>query len=224
MWACLQPAPMKQPEVKPYKKTTIMKKINKTKPTLPLAAALVCLLAAGCEKPKPGDPIAVLDTLPPDTVWVSPPYDTAAALEGRVWRSEKHGPKWFKEGNTVQLRQYGYVITTTHLEDNRFRTEVFNNTELPIEGFADGVPFRYILRKTSEVLPGFATDTDSITLVLLPVDAPAEADTATAIYGNYDASCYLLREYTDTSAFILLPTDIRESMLTSYFCFTKITR
>ena len=43
---------MKQPEVEPYKTTTIMKKINKTKPTLLLAAALVCLLAAGCENEK----------------------------------------------------------------------------------------------------------------------------------------------------------------------------
>ena len=40
---------MKQPEVKPYK-TTIMKPTNITKPTLLLAAALVCLLAAGCER------------------------------------------------------------------------------------------------------------------------------------------------------------------------------
>ena len=229
MWACLQPAPIKQPKVKPYKTTTIMKKINKTKRILlPLAAALVCLLAAGCD-PEPGpepsfDPITVLDTLPPDTVWVSPPYDTAAALEGRVWRSEKHYPKWFREGNTVQLRQYGYAVTTTLLGDNHFRAEVFNNTGEPIEGFADGASFRYILRKACEILPNFATDHDTLSLVILPLDAPAEADTATAICGNYGSCCYMLQEYTDTTAFIVIPTHIREIPMTSYFYFTKITR
>ncbi len=56
---------MKQPEVEPYKTTTIMKKINKTKPTLLLAAALVCLLAAGCERESSltlkGEIVAILD-------------------------------------------------------------------------------------------------------------------------------------------------------------------
>lgn len=193
-------------------------------------AALVAMIGlAACEKPtsKPDPepnppPITVLDTLPPDTVWVSPPYDTAAALEGRVWRSEKHGPKWFKEGNTVQLRQYGYVITTTLLEDNRFRAEVFNNTGEPINGFVDGLFFRYVLRSASEILPNFMNDTDTLSLVILPQDAPAEADTAAELCSNYGATCYMLRDYTDTSAFIFLPTHIREIPMTSYFYFTKI--
>lgn len=197
----MQPAPMKQPKVKPYKKTTIMKPTDKTKPTLLLAAALVCLLAAGCEKPKPGpspeptpDPITVLDTLPPDTVWVSPPYDTAAALEGRVWRSEETWPEWHREGNTIQMQLHGYAVTTTLLEGNRFRADV--------EKSSGQRWFAYFEVGSSEHRYLYCPEWSEFdsTLYLLPADAPMEADTNPSLCPYM--SGFKVREASDTTLYI----------------------
>ena len=178
-----------------------MKPTDKTKPTLLLAAALACLLAAGCEKPKPGpspeptpDPITVLDTLPPDTVWVSPPYDTAAALEGRVWRSEETWPEWHREGNTIQMQLHGYAVTTTLLEGNRFRADV--------EKSSGQRWFAYFEVGSSEHRYLYCPEWSEFdsTLYLLPADAPMEADTNPSLCPYM--SGFKVEEASDTTLYI----------------------
>ncbi len=191
---------MKQPEVNPYKTTTIMKPTDKTKPTLPLAAALVCLLAVGCEKPKPGpspeptpDPITVLDTLPPDTVWVSPPYDTAAALEGRVWRSESTWWEWQHGDTWVQRQLHGYSLTTTLLYDNYFKAEVAqSSTTHYLSYFEIGEAiYRYVYYPQLDGV-------DS-TLVVIPADAPAEADSMEC---DWRQGCFTIGLRADSLVFM----------------------
>ena len=184
---------------------------------LPLAA--VCLLAAGCEpEPQPGgtdtvpatdtvpqDPVTVIDTLPPDTVWVSPPYDTAAAREGRVWRSEETWREWHREGNSIQMQLHGYAVTTTLQGDNLFETNVvLTSSQRYFEYFSVGVSeHRYLYA------PDWGRDS---TLYLFPSDTPLDADTNPSpyiermgtfrLYNVSDTSLYLYSDGHATSEHI----------------------
>ena len=77
-----------------------------------------------------------------DTVWQQQPFDTLAAQEGRVWRSERH---WTGEGKC-----YGYSVTITHLDDSCFRSDVFlTEGNFYIRFFTDGTIYRYRLTQTT---------------------------------------------------------------------------
>ena len=186
-----------------------------------LAALIAVMGLAACEKPtsKPdpepnSPPITVLDTLPPDTVWVSPPYDTAAALEGRVWRAEKTWPEWHREGNTIQMQLHGYAVTTTMQENNRFYADVvLSSNQRYFEYFPLGVSgHRYLY------CPEWSTY-DS-TLYLLPLDTPMEADTNPSQYLEI-MGVFHLYDVTDTSLFLYSGGHATEEHLRA-FTFKKL--
>ncbi len=168
----------------------------------------MCLLAAGCEpEPQPGgtdtvpatdtvpqDPVTVIDTLPPDTVWVSPPYDTAAAREGRVWRSEETWREWHREGNSIQMQLHGYAVTTTLLGGNHFRADVEKSSEQRW--------FAYFEVGSSEHRYLYCPEWSNFdsTLYLLPADAPIEADTHPDLC--HDMVGFVIEEISDTTLYI----------------------
>ena len=99
-----------------------------------------------------------------DTVWVQQPYDTTAASEGRVWRSEDH---WIVENNS-QPQLCGYSVTLTRLEDSCFRSDVYvKGDNFYVRFFEDGVTYRY------RILPNAGGDT---LLLALPIGSAEDFD------------------------------------------------
>ena len=187
-----------------------------------LAALMAVMGLAACEKPtsKPDPepnppPITVLDTLPPDTVWVSPPYDTAAALEGRVWRSEETWPEWHREGNTIQKQLHGYAVTTTLLEGNRFRADVEKSSEQRY--------FVYFEVGSSEHRYLYYPEWSRFdsTLYFLPAGAPIEVDTNPDLC--HEMVGFVIRETSDTTLSIATGGPASNEYIRSYK-FKKVLR
>ena len=112
-----------------------------------LIACSVVFIFTSCDK---NDNIDSPST-PAVTQWVSQPYDTAAAAEGRVWRSEDHWVAQQQTDGTAQPQIRGYSVTLTNLGDNRFRSEVFVTEGFHyIRFFEDQKVYRYRLDCPSE--------------------------------------------------------------------------
>ena len=79
-----------------------------------LALGAMMMPFVACEddnEVRPADPNS--ETLMADTLWVHPPFDTAAALEGRVWRCSEYTIESKSADPVQQLTASGYVLTTT---------------------------------------------------------------------------------------------------------------
>ena len=143
-----------------------------------LALGAMMMSFVACEddnEVRPADPNS--ETLMADTLWVHPPFDTAAALEGRVWRCSEYTIESKSADPVQQLTASGYVLTTTLLDDSTFHTELLVNVDHYMVGFENNTDYRYAVLPISQ-LPdpiGFWLDEEWDTgLHTYPVGAPAD--------------------------------------------------
>lgn len=142
-----------------------------------LAVGAMMMPFAACEddnEVRPDNPNPVTQTA--DTLWVHPPFDTAAALEGRVWRCSEYTIERKSADPSYPLTASGYVLTTTLLDDSTFHTELLVNVNHYMVGFEDNTDYRYVALPTDSLheANGFWLDEGWDTILrTYPVGAPA---------------------------------------------------
>lgn len=195
---------------------------------LPAFALFVLAVAVSCNKdndpvnPTPDPVTDMVHVL--DTVGTLPPYDTAAAIDGRVWRYVYYtsGCDYQRNDTVFHPVETPLVVTTTWTDNTHFTSHTVNTTGYPTNGFVDGEPYRYVLRRVCDVLPDqFPSDT-SMLVVFLPADAPASDDTAPGMLEH--AHYYEVRSISDTLVTIAdWGYPFRdESVNCHFFRFTKV--
>lgn len=199
---------------------------------LPAFALFVLAVAVSCDRDDPVNPSPNPDPDPitdkvhvRDTVGTLPPYDTAAAIDGRVWRYVYYtsGRDYQRNDTVFHPVETPLVVTTTWTDNTHFTSHTVNTTGYPTNGFVDGKSYRYILRRVCDVQPEqFPSDT-SMLVVFLPADAPASDDTATGILDH--AYYYEVLSVSDTLVTIFdWGYPLRdESVNSHFFRFRKVS-